>query len=162
MIAAVAEPARSLQRRIAVRYNAETVKPLLSTLVILLVSGVALGQNSFRVHVPDAKGKEAKAVLTFNDNDKMLQVNPAKREPISIPYSEIDGASYEYTNERTIAMTHEKMHWLEIQYHNGDAHKKLLLRMDGHDAPRIQVAFKAHTGIEPEILGNADKRHGKF
>jgi hypothetical protein len=138
------------------------VKPFLSSLFILLLCGFALGQSSFHVRVPDEKGKEAKATLTFNDNDKVLQVNPAKREAISIPYGEIDKASYEYTNERTIAMTHEKMHWLEIEYHEGDAHKKLLLRMDGHDAPRIQVAFKAHTGIEPEILGNADKRHGKF
>lgn len=130
--------------------------------MILLASGVALAQNSFHVRVPDDNGKEAKAVLTFNDNHKILQVNPAKRESIAIPYENIDKASYEYTNERTIAMTHEKAHWLEIEYHNGDVHKKLLLRMDGHDAPRIQVAFKSHTGIEPEILGNADKRHGKF
>lgn len=101
-------------------------------------------------------------MLSFDDNSKTMQVNPAKRATITIPYGDIDKCSYEFTNERTIAMTHEKVHWLEIEYHDAEGHQKLFVQMDGHDAPRIQIAFKAHTGIEPEILGNADKRHGKF
>jgi hypothetical protein len=110
--------------------------------------------------VPDPKGKEARGVLTFDDQQKQLQVAPAKRAVVTVPYSAIDKCTYEYTNERRITMTHEKLHWLEIDYHDQGAHKTLILRMEGHDAPRILVALKDHAGVDAEILGNADKRRG--
>ena len=98
-------------------------------------------------------------MLTFRDSDKALEVRPAKGVAVTIPYAEIDKCSYQYTAERTIAMTQAKNHWLEVDYHDQNAHKVLLLHMQGRDYLRILDAVKAHTGIDVEILGNADKRH---
>jgi len=135
---------------------------LFSLLVVLATASVGLaGETSFRsVRMPDAKGKPKKAVLTFSDNDKAVEVRPAKGgDSVSIPYNQIDKCAYEYTTERTITLTEAKNHWLEIDYHNQDAHKVLVLRMEKKDYLRILDAMKAHTGIEVEVLGNADKRH---
>jgi hypothetical protein len=132
--------------------------------ILLLLAGISADaqSNSFRVQVPNEKGKEAKATLTFNDKAKVLEVRPAKRAPapVIVPYSAIDRASYEYTTKRKLELAPEKAHWLEIVYHDGDNRKVLVLRMKKHDAVPIQDALKAHTGIDAEVLGNADKRHG--
>jgi hypothetical protein len=137
------------------------MKPAQLTLLIMLTASLGLAQEtSFRtVRVPNPKGKEIKAVLAFRDNEKAVEVRPAKSAAITVPYVAIDKCLYEYTTERTITMTQAKSHWLELDYHDHDAHKALILRMDKKDYLRILDATKAHTGIEVEILGNADKRH---
>lgn len=127
------------------------------------------------IRVPDSRGKQSKAILTFSDNDKAVEVHPINGAAIRIPYSGIDKCSYEFTRKRrvsgdTIALaattgvgavvlfTRDKSHWLEIDYHEGQRHKAFLLRMDKHDYIRVLDALKAHTGIDAEVLGNADKR----
>jgi hypothetical protein len=138
------------------------VKTTISLILVLFfaASVSAAADVSFNVKVPDLKGKQAKAVLTFNDTDKLVEVRSSKRQPVDIPYAAIDKASYQYTNERTPALTEEKIHWLEIDYHDQDAHKVLVVRMKGREHIAILDALKAHTGIDAEILGNADKRRG--
>jgi hypothetical protein len=112
-------------------------------------------ETSFRrVKVPNLNGKQIKAVLTFSDNDKAVEVRPAKGAAVTIPYSQIDKCNYEYTN----ALMGEKSLWLEIDYHEQDAHKVLVLLMDKHNYIRILDALKSHTGIDAEIVGNAKKR----
>jgi hypothetical protein len=98
-------------------------------------------------------------MLTFRDSDKALEVRPAKGVAVTIPYAEIDKCSYQYTAERTIAMTQAKNPWLEVHYHDQSSHNVLLLHMEKRDYLRILDAVKADAGIEVEILGNADKRH---
>jgi hypothetical protein len=132
-------------------------------------------ETSFsRVAVPDSKGRQIKAVLTFSDDHKAVEVHPTKGTAVSIPYGEIDKFSYEYTkkhriNEESVfaaavgvgaivMLTKSKSHWLEIDYHEGDLPKSFVLRMDKHEYIRILDAVKAHTGKDAEILGNADKR----
>jgi len=140
-------------------------KTAFTLLVVLAASSVGLAEEtSFRtVRMPDAKGKPKKAVLTFSDKDKAVEVRPAKGgESVSIPYSQIDKCAYEYTTERTITLTEAKSHWLEIDYHDQDARKVLVLEMQKKDYLRILDAVKAHTGLDAEILGNADKRHGNI
>jgi hypothetical protein len=129
-------------------------------LLILLAATIGLGEEtSFRtVRVPDLKGKHIKAVLTFSDNDKAVEVRPAKGETVTMPYGQIDKCSYEYTAELTMAFTEAKSHWLRIDYHEQDAHKTFVLLMDKHDYLRVLDALKTHTGIDVEILGNAKKR----
>jgi len=128
-----------------------------------LAGSLAIAQsNSFHVKVPNLKGKEAKATLTFNDQAKNVEVRPAKQAPVAIPYSAIEKASYEYTTKRKMELAPEKAHWLEIDYHDGESRKTLVLEMRKHDAVPIQDALKAHTGIDAEVLGNADKRHGSI
>jgi hypothetical protein len=144
-------------------------------LVIFLVStlGIAEETSFSRVAAPDSKG-ETKAVLTFSDDHKAVEVHPAKGPVVTIPYSEIDKFSYEYTkkhriNEESIftapvgvgaivMLTRAKSHWLEIHYHESNVPKSFVLRMDKHDYIRILDAVKAHTGKDAEVLGNADKR----
>ena len=105
--------------------------------------------------MPNLKGKQIKAVLTFSDQDKAIEVHPAKGAAVTIPYGQIDKCDYEYTNAASWA---SKNHWLEIDYHDQDAPKVFVLLMDKHDYLRILDALKAHTGIEAEVLGKPSKR----
>ncbi len=131
-----------------------------SVLLVLLIAAVgASAQDAFRVKVPDLKGKETKAVLSFNDIDKAIEIRMPKHEPVNIPYAAIETCSYQFTHERTAALTEAKVHWLEIDYHEGDAHKEIVVRMNVHNRIRILDALKEHTGIDAAIEGNADKRH---
>jgi hypothetical protein len=145
-------------------------------LVLLIVTSVGLAEEtSFsRVKVPDLKGRQAKAVLTFSDQDKAVEIHPAKRAAVTIPYNEIDRCSYEFTKKHRISegsvatapiglglvvmLTKSRSHWLEIDYHEQDAPKVYVVQMDKHDYIHILDALKVHTGIDAEILGNAKKR----
>ncbi len=132
-------------------------------------------ETSFQhIKVVDAKGRENKAVLIFSDNDKAVEVRPAKGNAVSIPYAAIDKFSYEFTkhhrvNEGTVLtapigvgavamLTKSRSHWLEIDYQDQDLPKSYVLRMDKKNYIRILDAIKAHTGKDTEILGNANKR----
>ena len=143
-------------------------------LVFVARLGWADGGSFRRIEVPDPKGRQIKAVLTFNDGHKAVEVQPAKGAAVSIPYSQIDKCSYEYTqrhriNEGTIAtapvgvgvalmFTKSKSHWLEIDYHDEDRPHAFVFRMDKHEYIHILDALKAHTGIDADILGDAKKR----
>ena len=133
------------------------------------------GETSFhRVKVPTLKGKQVNAVLTFSDTNKSVEVRPVKGSTVTIPYGEITKCSYEFTkrhriNDVTIVtapvgvgaavmLTKYKSHWLEIDYREQELPKIFVLRMDKHNYIRILEALKAHTGIDAEILGNANKR----
>lgn len=143
------------------RYNFWTVKTIqwiVLSCVLLTASG-AVADASFRVKVPDLTGKETRAVLTFDDLDKKIEIRTAKHQPVIIPYANIEKASYQYTHERTAALTEAKVHWLEIDYHEGDAHKEIVVRMSSNNRIKILDALKSHAGIDAQIQGNADKRH---
>jgi hypothetical protein len=144
-------------------------------LSLAFLTSAAADETTFhRVQVPNAKGKAVKAVLTFSDNNKAVQIEPAKGNPISIPYDSIDKFSYEYTrkhrvSDETVAtaplgigavamLTKSRTHWLQIDYHLQNLPKEYVLRMDKHDYIKILDAIKAHTGKDAEVLGNADKR----
>ena len=146
---------------------------LILAILLAVTAGVAQETSFSRVAVPDARGRQTKAVLTFSDDHKAVEVRPAKGASLSIPFGEIDKFSYEYTkrhriNEESVftapvggaivMLTKAKSHWLEIDYHEGDMPKSFVLRMDKHEYLRILDAVKAHTGRDAEILGNADKR----
>jgi hypothetical protein len=124
--------------------------------LFLIVAVASLGsaeETSFRhVRMLNLKGKRVKAVLTFSDNDKAAEVRPDKGTAVSVPFGQIDKASYEFTEG-----VGGKTHWLQIYYHEQDSHKLLVLVMEKRDYLHILDAFKAHTGIDAEILGNADK-----
>lgn len=145
-------------------------------MLILAAVNVSLAdETSFhRVKVPHLKGKQINAVLTFSDKDKAVEVRPVKGDEVRIPYAEITKCSYEFTkrhriNDFTIVtapagvgaavmLTKYKSHWLEIDYREENIPKVFVLRMDKRNYIRILESLKAHTGIDAEILGNADKR----
>jgi hypothetical protein len=136
------------------------VKPFLLALFLTATANLALAQYaSFRtVKIPNSKGKLIKAVLTFKDDDKVVEILPAKSEAVSIPYNAIDKWVYEFTKERTVALTEGKTHWLEVDYHLQDAHKVLVLQMQKSDYIRILDAVKSHTGMDVDLEGNVNKR----
>jgi hypothetical protein len=152
------------------------VKKISFTVVVILMVvtlGIAEETSFSRIAAPDSKGKLTKAVLTLSDDHKAVEVHLAKSPTVSIPYSEIDKFTYEYTkkhriNEQSVftapvggaivMLTKAKSHWLKIDYHQGDQPKSYVLRMDKHEYLRILESLKAHTGKDAEVLGNADKR----
>lgn len=135
----------------------KTIPYVLLPLILFAAIGAA-GQSSFHVKVPDLKGKETKAVLTFDDTNNTIEIRPAKHVPVIIPYADIDKCDYQYTHERTPALTEAKVHWLEIDYHEGAEHKEIVVRMEKSNRIKILDALKRHTGIDAEVEGNADKR----
>lgn len=145
--------------------------------LLLFSASLALGdETSFStIRMPDSRGKLIKATLTFSDNDKAVEVRSTNGTSVHIPYKEIEKCSYEFTKKRrvsegTIALaastgvgaavlfTKTKRHWLEVGYVERQRRSALLLSMDKHDYIQVLDALKAHTGIDAEILGNADKR----
>lgn len=123
-------------------------------MVVVAALGLAEETSFRRVHVSNVKGKEIKAVLTFNDQDKAIEVRPAKGAAVTIPYGKIDKCDYEFT----LGVMGDKTHWLKIEYHDQDLPKEYVLRMEGHEYLHILDALKAHTGIEAAVVGNANKR----
>jgi hypothetical protein len=57
-----------------------------------------------------------------------------------------------------VFLTKSKSHWLEIDYHDQDAPRVFVVRMDKHDYVHILEALKRHTGQDAEVLGNVNKR----
>ena len=144
-------------------------------LILVAVNFGRADDTSFRrVKIPHLNGKQTNAVLTFSDTHQAVEVRPVKGDAVSIPYGEIEKCSYEFTKkhritELTVAtapagvgavamMTKAKIHWLEIDYREKDIPKVFVLRMHKREYIRILEALKAHTGIDAEILGNAEKR----
>ena len=135
------------------------MKKTVSILLLVLATSALsrADQTSFRkVMVPNRKGKLVSAVLTFSDNDKALEVRPKKGDAVIIPYTQIDKASYEYKSQLSVGLS--KSHWLQIDYHDQNTPKVFILHMDKHEYIQILDALKVHTGIDAEVLGNANKR----
>ena len=152
-------------------------KILSALLAVALLTKLTLAEEtSFkRIKVPDPKGHQHKAVLTFSDADMAIEIRPIKGAAVDIPYAQIDRFSYEFTRKHRIKqgaivmvasipggaivmMTRSRSHWLEIDYFDQEIPKAYVVRMDKHDYLHILNAVKTHTGKDAEILGNADKR----
>lgn len=152
-------------------------KNVLRSLVVVLclVAGGYADDISFqRIRVPDAKGRQVKATLRFSDRNKAIEIRPVKGDAVTIPYNEIDRCAYEYTKRHAITarniataplgigavrmITKSKSHWLQIDYTEQNIRKTYVLRMDKHNYLRILNAVQTHTGKDPEVLGNANKR----
>ncbi len=126
------------------------------------------------VKVADAKGKQTDAVLVFNESSKKLVVRVADQDFVAVPYSQLDKFSYEYTKKHRITqgaivmvaslgagaivmLTKSKSHWLDIDFHEQNTPKSIVLRMDKKEYKSICEAVKTHTGKEVEFLQDADK-----
>ena len=147
----------------------------LLTVVCLISSFCLAEETSFRhIKVPDAKGRQIHALLTFSDQNRAVEVRPDRGSDVRIPYSSIEKFSYEFTkkhrvNEGTVLsapigigalamLSKSRSHWLEIDYQDQDLPKAYVVQMDKKNYIRILDAIKTHTGKEAEILGNARKR----
>lgn len=157
------------------------MKRTISILLVIFVVGslIFAEDTDFRgVKLADAKGKQADADLIFHDTGKDLVVRVADRDVVTIPYDELDKFTYEYTKKHRITqgaivmvaslgagavvmMTKSKSHWLYIDYHEQNAPKTVVLRMDKHEYKKIVAAVPAHTGKEVQFLGDAGKKSKK-
>jgi len=122
----------------------------------------------------DPNGKQTDAKLIFSDSNKDVVINVASRDMLTIPYDQLDKFSYEYTKKHRITqgavvmvaslgagavvmLTQSKSHWLYIDYHEQNAPRSVVLRMDKNEYKHIFEAIKTHTGKDVEILGDAKK-----
>ncbi len=140
------------------------MKRIISFLLVIFVTiNLSLAEETaFRgVKVADAKG---------SDTNKNVVVRVADRDFVTMPYDQIDKFSYEYTKKHRITqgaivmvaslgagaivmLTKSKSHWLYIDFHEQNAPKTLVLRMDKKEYKNIFEAVKAHTGKEVQFLG---------
>ena len=146
------------------------------SVLLTLLLGINLSladETAFRdVKLADAKGKQVDVSLIFSDNNKNVVVRVADRDVATIPYDQIDKFSYEYTKKHRVTqgaivmiaslgagaivmLTKSKSHWLYVDFHEQNAPKSLVLRLDKKDYKNIFAAVKTHTGKEVEFLGNA-------
>lgn len=141
--------------------------------VVLCAASVALGKEIIYndLKVVDATGKQADAMLVFNDANKAIMVKVVGEEIATIPYDKIDKLSYEYSKKHrvmqgavimilsvgaggVVMLTRSKSHWLYIDYHQERGASTLVLRMDKKDYKNIMDTATAQTGKTVENLGN--------
>jgi len=150
---------------------------LVMTMVIVRTSFA--DETLFRnVKLADAKGKQTDATLLFSDDKKDVVIRVADRDFVAIPYDKLDKFSYEYTKKHRITqgaivmvaslgagaivmLTKSKSHWLYIDYHEQDAAKSLVLRMDKNNYRTIIGSVKTHTGKDVEYLADSDAKPKK-
>jgi hypothetical protein len=130
------------------------------------------------VKVTDPKGKQTDAQLVFSDSASKLIVRVADRDFVTVPYDKVDKFSYEYTKKHRVTqgaivmvaslgagaivmLTKSKSHWLYIDFHEQDAAKSVVLRMDKNEYKTIMEACKTHTGKAVEDLQEAGKSKDK-
>jgi hypothetical protein len=143
---------------------------ILAFLTTLAVANLSLAEETtFKVKLADAKGKQADANMILSDNNKNIVVRVADHDAVTIPYDQLDKFSYEYTKKHRITqgaivmvaslgagaivmLTKSKSHWLYINFHEQNAPKSVVLRMDKNDYKNICASLKTHTGKEVEGL----------
>lgn len=145
--------------------------------VLFVLRNVAYSEDMSFEHcrLTDAKGAQAKATLVFRDSFKDVAIQAAARESISIPYENLDKITYDYSKKHRITkgaillavtpfgagglvmLTKSKSNWLNIDFHDQDGKKTVVLKLEKRDLERIFDAFKTHTGKEVVRLGEAGK-----
>ena len=148
------------------------MKKMLSVLLTgLFLCGVAFGEDATfsKVKVADPTGKQVEARLVFSDTNKNMVVRVAERDFVTVPYDQVDKVSYEYTKKHRITqgaivmvaslgagaivmLTKSKSHWLYIDFHEQNAPKSVVLRMDKNEYKNILSAVKSHTGKDVEMM----------
>jgi hypothetical protein len=141
-------------------------------LMTLALSSSGLADESvFNVKLADAKGSQANAQLILSDTSKSLDVRVADRDVVTVPYDNVDKFSYEYSKKHRITqgaivmvaslgvgavvmLTKSKSHWLYIDFHEQNAPKTVVLRMDKKNYKDICQSIKTHTGKDVLMLGD--------
>jgi len=149
--------------------------------VILMVAlNVSFGEETAfnGCKLADVKGKQAEARLIFSDDAKSVIVRSVDRDVVTIPYENIDKFSYDYAKKHRITqgaivmvasqgagaivmLTKSKSHWLYIDFHEQNAPKSVVLRMDKNEYQKIIAAVKTHTGKDVQFIGEAGKDKDK-
>lgn len=157
-----------LRNNTRMRGSKQLARIVFGCLTALAVANVSFAEETnFKVKLADAKGKQTDASMTLSDNSKNIVVRVADRDAATIPYDQLDKLSYEYTKKHRITqgaivmvaslgagaivmLTKSKSHWLYIDFHEQNAPKSVVLRMDKGDYKNICASLKTHTGKEVE------------
>ena len=155
----------------------KTIVSIVASFLLLMNSLGVAEETAFNgCKLADAKGKEVDAKLVLSDNNKNVVVRVSDRDVVVIPYDNVDKFSYEYTKKHRITqgaiimvaslgvgavvmLTKSKSHWLYIDYHEQNAPKTVVVRMDKKEFQKIFDAIKTHTGKQVEFLGDAGKKN---
>jgi hypothetical protein len=147
----------------------------LFAIVALMASTAFSADQTFNgVKVTDAKGKQTDARLLFNDTAKNITIRVADKDFLIVPYEGIDKVSYDYTKKHRITqgavvmvaslgagaivmLTKSKSHWLYIDFHDQNAPKSVVLRMDKNEYQNIISAVSTHLGKSVEGYGDNKK-----
>ena len=153
-----------------IRGRKQAKRIIYAFLTALAVANLSLAEETtFKVKLADAKGKQADANMILSDNNKNIVVRVADRDAVTVPYGQLDKFSYEYTKKHRITqgaivmvaslgagaivmLTKSKSHWLYINFHEQNAPKSVVLRMDKNDYKNICASLKTHNGKEVEGL----------
>ncbi len=147
---------------------------IITIAALLITTAFATDQSFSGVKITDAKGKQTDARLFFNDTAKNVTIKVADKDFVVIPYENIDKVSYDYTKKHRITqgavvmvasigagaivmLTKSKSHWLYIDFHEQNAPKSIVLRMDKHEYENIISACSVHLGRNVEGFGESNK-----
>lgn len=120
--------------------------------------------------------READVSLTITDSKMLIQGTKENGLKIEIPYSSIDSISYEVAARHRVGegasvallspgtgfvlmATKTKSHWLDIDYHDGDAKQLTIIRLDKSEYKDVIATLEARTG---KHIGTLDANHSEF
>lgn len=107
--------------------------------------------------------KETEVALTVTDSEVVVKGKKENGISTEIPFSSIDSISYEWAARHRVGegasvmmlspltgailmATKTKSHWLDIEYHDGDAKQEMVLRLDKSEYEKVLSTLEARTG----------------
>lgn len=143
----------------------KAVKPYLFVALILLTGAASAQDAVFRdVQLPISQRELVNASLRFSDQEKQIEILVSDGRRFVIPYQQVGSVTYEYTTRHrikeaivlgvispwsagaVIGFTKAKNHWLEIDFHDQDSARALVLKLDKRDFQQVYDAARSHTG----------------
>lgn len=107
--------------------------------------------------------KETDVALTIADAKLMIKGKKENGITVDIPYTSIDSMTYELAARHRVGegagvmllspatgavlmLTKTKSHWLDIEYHDGEAKQEMILRLDKSEYKKVLSTLEARTG----------------
>jgi hypothetical protein len=137
--------------------RAELVAVLCVAVLTLASAGLAQDVTFSKTRYSSMKlPKEANVLLTITDSKILIKGQEANGIALEIPFSSFDSMSYEVAARHRVAegaqlgslllMTVKtKSHWLDIEYHEGDAKQLTTLRLDKSEYKKVISTLEAKT-----------------
>ncbi len=152
--------------------RAELVAVLCVAVLTLASAGLAQDVTFSKTRYSSVKlPKEADVALTVVDSKILIRGKKQNGINIEIPFSSIDSMSYERSARHRVGegatvmllslgagavlmATKTKSHWLDIQYHEGDAKQLTVLRLDKSEYENVISTLEARTGKHIAVLNS--------
>jgi hypothetical protein len=150
-------------------HSARSARVAAATLLALLAfvpPGIAQDVTFSKTRYSSVKQpKEADVALTVTDSKILIKGKEANGIALEIPFSSIDSMSYEVATRHRVAegamlgslllmTTKTKSHWLDIEYHEGDAKQLTTLRLDKSEYKEVIATLESKTGKQIATLNS--------